>query len=666
MAWLLNAALGRTAVIVSGKEVVQGDLLADGGFAYVYRGSDASTGEELAIRKVLLHDQDAVAANRNEMQMLRELKPHPNIVKFLAGDILNVTDAGPCGESTLRHGQVAVSLFEFCSGGTLLGCLEKAVAKNLAGKPTATGPTQQYCCPCLAEADAISVLRSTAAALAQLHSQGIIHYDVKSENLMLGSDGLWKLGDFGSASKKTFDLTDADKQMQFQAADFVHGRCTPIYRAPEIADTHLRWIIGPKVDLFALGCVFFATLTGQHPFPMDSTLGNINAKFSIPKEASAAYSPALLSWVKSLLARAPEQRPAADAVVNCIEQFLATGKNLLEPVEARKRESSPESKGVAASSSTTAASSSDAQISAPAWTADFSFATAVPVSGAGAEAIPAASGQAPAPQIAQDAWVADFSAFAPAAPANPVQAAVLPKAALDEQPAEPAARAGQQASTSSFGLDRTIPAAASSPGFEDSPARPTETPTTSHNLEAQAPTQRTEPAALPLAVLAEPPRCTEAREAEEQPIQPAASPVAANVDNEPSPAAPLATGHSEATHVQATQEAAPHCDSSAAVDQALGSEQAAPSVKTPHAVVEHVQLREENEHKHRPLEDQPSKEQQVKVSEVVLEAKPGPTPQDATAVEETKAAPTPATQAGEPRKRGRRFPCFCGRIRVLD
>eukprot|EP00913_Durusdinium_trenchii_P035583 g33299.t1 len=106
----------------------------------------------------------------------------------------------------------------------------------------------RFCCPCLPEAEVVAVLQAGASALSHLHAHRIIHYDVKSENLMLGSDGLWKLGDFGSASERTFDFQGAARKLLLEAEEFVHGRCTPIFRAPEVADVHLRWSIGRSLE----------------------------------------------------------------------------------------------------------------------------------------------------------------------------------------------------------------------------------------------------------------------------------------------------------------------------------------------------------------------------------------------------------------------------------
>jgi len=222
--------------------------------------------------------------------LLQRLKPHPHVVRFLGAEV---------------RATEAVELFELCTGGTLL-------ARLSAGS---------HGCPCLSEAETLEVLGGLASALAFLHRTGIVHYDVKSENVLKGADALWKLGDFGSASERTLDLSNAPRRAVLEAEEFVHGRCTPIYRAPELADVYLRWPIGPKADIFALGCVHFCALAGRHPFPIDSALANVQARFQLPAEASASYAPAVLSWARRMLAREPDHRPRASDLEAEVRSF---------------------------------------------------------------------------------------------------------------------------------------------------------------------------------------------------------------------------------------------------------------------------------------------------------------------------------------------------------
>lgn len=316
MAWLWGATESGSLTI-EGREVLQESLLADGGFAYVYRGREARTGEPLAIRRTLLQDSEAHQAARLELSLLRRLPHHLHVVRFLGGEILEGA-AGAAAPKTQ-----AVSLFELCTGGTLFSRLDSVVEKAHLAK--GKGSSEKCICPCLSEVEVLAVLGAAASALAHLHEHRVIHYDVKSENLMLGADGLWKLGDFGSASERTFDFTGAPRKLVLEAEEFVHGRCTTIYRAPEVADVHLRWPIGPKADIFALGCVLYACLAGVHPFPMDSLLANIQARFHLPTEAEAAYPADIIRWLCSSLCRLPGERPTALALASEVEEFVSTG-----------------------------------------------------------------------------------------------------------------------------------------------------------------------------------------------------------------------------------------------------------------------------------------------------------------------------------------------------
>lgn len=355
MDWLRAAAHGQTRLVIAGREVFQGDLLADGGFAYVYRGSDAQTGEKVAIRRALVQDSDAESAARTEIALLQRLPPHAHVVLFFGGELVNM------------HGKrESITLFELCSN-TLVGRLEAALA--LKSKDL----TLQ--CPCLPEVEVLEVLGGTSDALSHVHDAGIVHYDVKSENLLLGADGLWKLADFGSASERTFDFEEAPKQRMLDAEEFIHNRCTPIYRPPEVADLYLKWPIGQKVDIFALGCVLFATMTGTHPFPIDSTLANISATFHLPRDATH-YDPSFSYWVRRLLAREPKERPSASELKGETQQYKHFG--------ARPRGANVQGDAMFPAF----------PVGGPNWTADFS--------------------QAPPAPLAAPSWEADFSQVQPA------------------------------------------------------------------------------------------------------------------------------------------------------------------------------------------------------------------------------------------------------------
>jgi serine/threonine-protein kinase len=106
--------------------------------------------------------------------------------------------------------------------------------------------------------DALLFTRDVADALAHVHENGIIHRDVKPDNLMLSPTGVWLL-DFGIARARSFNQTD----MGTEKPKYIMG--TPEYTSPERLTA--RVIEDARSDLFSLGCVLYEMLSGRPPFP---------------------------------------------------------------------------------------------------------------------------------------------------------------------------------------------------------------------------------------------------------------------------------------------------------------------------------------------------------------------------------------------------------------
>lgn len=113
--------------------------------------------------------------------------------------------------------------------------------------------------------DAALMIRDLASAISHAHKQGVIHRDIKPGNVILGDDGRPRLADFGIA--KLLDPTNPPiAPTQLTMVGQALG--TPGYMAPE-QSAGRRWEIGPAVDIYALGGVLVAALTG-HPAGGDS------------------------------------------------------------------------------------------------------------------------------------------------------------------------------------------------------------------------------------------------------------------------------------------------------------------------------------------------------------------------------------------------------------
>lgn len=101
---------------------------------------------------------------------------------------------------------------------------------------------------------AVRIAEQVAEGLEAAHRAGVIHRDVKPENIFLVAGGKVKLGDFGAAKLK--DLTPSD-------TDSGHFLATPCYMSPEVATAKPT---DERSDLYSLGCVLFEMMVGKPPF----------------------------------------------------------------------------------------------------------------------------------------------------------------------------------------------------------------------------------------------------------------------------------------------------------------------------------------------------------------------------------------------------------------
>jgi serine/threonine protein kinase len=157
-------------------------------------------------------------------------------------------------------------------------------------------------------ADTVWVARQTAQALTALHRAGFVHGDVKPDNVRLVDDGTAVLLDLGFAHRPG----ENDSLLR---QGYVLG--TANYLAPELCRPEPH---GDEAsDLFSLGVTLFETLTGQLPYP-PGTLGQTFRRHGCDPPADvrrcgAAVPRELAHLVGRLLARKPDERPKAAAVV---------------------------------------------------------------------------------------------------------------------------------------------------------------------------------------------------------------------------------------------------------------------------------------------------------------------------------------------------------------
>ena len=248
-------------------KIIRGNLIGKGTYGRVYIGINANTGDFLAVKQVEVsqkaahHDKtkmkEMVAALNVEIDTMKDLE-HPNIVQYLG----------------CEHKEFSISIFlEYISGGSVGSCLRKH------GK--------------FEESVVASLTRQVLDGLAYLHTEGILHRDLKADNILLDTDGTCKISDFG-ISKKTDDIYGNDVTNSMQGSVF--------WMAPEVIRSQGHGY-SAKVDIWSLGCVVLEMFAGRRPWSKEEAvgaifkLGSLNEAPPIPDDVSTAISPAALSFM---------------------------------------------------------------------------------------------------------------------------------------------------------------------------------------------------------------------------------------------------------------------------------------------------------------------------------------------------------------------------------
>jgi eukaryotic-like serine/threonine-protein kinase len=264
--------------------------LGSGGMGEVYLARDRVLGRDVALkvlRKQYAGDDEFAERFKREAMSAASLS-HPNIIQ--------VYDRGETEEGA------SYIAMEYVPGGTL----KERIFRD--------GP--------LEAADAAGVGAQVAGALGAAHDRGMVHRDIKPQNVLLTARGGAKVADFGIAR--------AGSSATISRTGSVMG--TAGYMSPEQA---LGKPATPKSDLYSLGVVLYEALTGELPYTADNPIAvsmkHVNEPLRPPIELNPRLPRGMNAIVTKLLAKDPEDRYAdADELA---EDLWRVSRGL-EPVSA--------------------------------------------------------------------------------------------------------------------------------------------------------------------------------------------------------------------------------------------------------------------------------------------------------------------------------------------
>ncbi|KAJ2000460.1 Protein kinase of the Mitotic Exit Network [Coemansia thaxteri] len=239
-----------------------GDIIGKGAAGSVYRGLNLRTGGVVAIKQIRkegFSSYDEIEAARKEIDVLRDLH-HRNIVKYIGY------------EQTEQELDI---ILEYCEGGSLQNILRKfsKFPENLVGVYVA----------------------QILDGLSYLHSNAILHRDIKPGNILLVKEGVVKLADFGVARIQN-------------GLDTVVG--SPYWIAPEVLQ--LKGATSAS-DIWSLGCTIIQLVDGKAPY---QDLPPMAAMFRIGQDEHPPFpsniSPQLRDFLSRCLVHVPSARASAD------------------------------------------------------------------------------------------------------------------------------------------------------------------------------------------------------------------------------------------------------------------------------------------------------------------------------------------------------------------
>ncbi|KAG7743314.1 hypothetical protein KL932_002055 [Ogataea haglerorum] len=304
---------------------VKGELIGVGTFGKVYLALNVTTGEMIAVKQTVISSRfrssretkEIMDTFHAEVDSLKDLD-HVNIVQYLGFEkkdnvyslFLEYVSGGSVGHLIRRYGRFSEDLIKFLTEQVLQG-------------------------------------------LQYIHSKGILHRDLKADNLLLEMDGICKISDFG-ISKKAKDIYTNESAMSFQGTIF--------WMAPEIIDNTQHKGYSAKVDIWSLGCVVLEMYAGQRPWSDFAIagaifkLGNKSAP-PIPEETRKMMSNTGSAFLDRCFVTDPEQRPTAtellkhefcekDETFNFAETELARKMKHEDTQEKKKADMMMQSKAV--------------------------------------------------------------------------------------------------------------------------------------------------------------------------------------------------------------------------------------------------------------------------------------------------------------------------------
>ena len=239
---------------------------------YKYYNNDKVTLDAFKVNNPILH--------QNEVQIFKRIT-HPNIIKYLGSE------------------EIHCNLFIY------LEYLPRGNIKSLINN-----------CPLVDEKIIKKYIKGIVNGIYYLHNKGIVHRDIKAENILLDDDGTVKLTDFGCSGQ----IVELDEVLLNESNLLSSLKGTLLWMAPEVINQEKY---GRKADVWSLGCTLLEILTGRNPWNNLNIENYYQALFKIGRSNEVPEIPTMMNipndlrdFLNCCLRRNFNDRPSIEELQN--------------------------------------------------------------------------------------------------------------------------------------------------------------------------------------------------------------------------------------------------------------------------------------------------------------------------------------------------------------
>lgn len=232
-----------------------------GGYAYVYKCEDTLDSNNIyALKYVFCQEISRLEVLKKEANYFSVLK-HENIVQMIASKIEESDLAG-------------FFLFEICPS----SAISLIIKRSLTQKEIAI------------------FFHSLCKAVSYMHSFNppVFHRDLKPENLLVNSQGIVKLCDFGSATNIQYKDLPLEK-IPMAEDDIMRNTSLP-YCAPEMLDLYRNFLVGAPPDIWAIGCTLYKLIAREDLFSSEEKLAILNGRISFKISVDQPFKQIILDF----------------------------------------------------------------------------------------------------------------------------------------------------------------------------------------------------------------------------------------------------------------------------------------------------------------------------------------------------------------------------------